>query len=155
MGTLTAHMNLHGVESSPLRQFEAPEGSLLHMLRSDSPQFLGFGEVYISTLKPGAIKAWKLHHKMTQNLVVPHGQVQFVIYDGRKSSPTYGSVQEIVLSRQHYTLLKIPPGLWYGFRGLDKGESLIVNCASIPHDPAEIERLPHDTERIPYIWNER
>ena len=41
-------------------------------------------EAYFSIIKPGYIKAWKLHKKMTMNIVVPIGSVQFVFYDKNK-----------------------------------------------------------------------
>ena len=136
----------------PQKKIASAEGSLLHVLRADSPLFKNFGEVYVSTVMNGAVKAWKMHKLMTQNLVVPHGQVLFSIYDGRQDSRTYGCVQEVLLSREDYFLMQIPPLVWYGFRGMASLESLIVNCASLPHDPDEVERLPSDSDRVPYRW---
>lgn len=143
---------IHDVKIHPLKVFTSNEGSLLHLLRSDSPLFKKFGEVYISTIMNRSIKAWKLHLKMEQNLVVAQGKVRFVFYDPRKESPSYGQIQEIILSRQNYSLLQIPAKIWYGFQGESNGESLLVNCATIPHSSEEIERLPAQTELIPYRW---
>ena len=42
--------------------------------------------------------------------------------------------------------------VWYGFQGLATGDSLIANCASLPHDPAEVDRLPEQAATIPYVW---
>ncbi len=143
---------IHGLRSFPLKVFESAEGSLLHMMTENSPAFKKFGEVYISTIVQGAIKAWKKHDKMTLNLAVPYGAVSIVIYDERELSPSYGCIQEIILSRAKYELLQLPPLLWYGFRGVGEGESIIVNCADLPHDPDEIHRLPAHSEQIPYLW---
>jgi dTDP-4-dehydrorhamnose 3,5-epimerase-like enzyme len=40
-------------------------GSVMHMLRADAEHFQGFGEIYFSTVNPGAIKGWHIHREMT------------------------------------------------------------------------------------------
>ena len=40
-------------------------------------------EIYFSWINKKAIKGWKLHKKMSMNLVVPIGKVKFVFYDGK------------------------------------------------------------------------
>ena len=144
---------IHGVGVHPLKVLADERGALLHMLRRDSPLFERFGEVYFSEVNPGIIKAWKRHTRMTQRLAVPVGRVKFVLYDDRADSPTKGRVNVWILGRPSaYRLLIIPPGIWYGFQGVDSRPSLIANCADLPHDPAEMEQLKPDTGMIPYRW---
>ena len=38
---------------------------------------------------------------------------------------------------------------------LGQTPSIVANCASHPHDPAEIDRLDPFTDRIPYDWAPR
>jgi dTDP-4-dehydrorhamnose 3,5-epimerase len=78
--------------------------------------------------------------------------VHVVIYDDRPGSATRGRVDERVLQRSVHGVLHIPAGLWYGFRGVAAGESVILNCVSEMHDPTESERRPTDTPAIPYRW---
>lgn len=102
---------------------------------------------------PGAVKAWKRHRVQTQNLTVPVGRVQIVIYDARGKSPTAGRVQIFELGRPDaYARLRIPPGLWYGFRCRGEKPALLVNCPDFPHNPAEGEKLAEDDSEIPYRW---
>jgi dTDP-4-dehydrorhamnose 3,5-epimerase len=146
---------IDGLKIIPLKQIPDDQGSVMHMLRSDDSWFKGFGEVYCSNIKKGAIKAWKKHHEMIQNLAVPVGKVQFVIFDDRKDSPTYGNIQEVALGEAEYSLLQIPAGLWYGFMGLgstSSSNSLIINCADQVHNPEKMERMPIDTKTISYSW---
>lgn len=144
---------IHGVGVHPLKVLADERGALLHMLRHDSPLFDRFGEVYFSEVNPGTVKAWKRHVRMTQRLAVPVGRVKFVLYDDRADSPTKGRVNVWILGRPSaYRLLIIPPGIWYGFQGVDSRPSLIANCADLPHDPAEMEQLKPDTGMIPYRW---
>ena len=42
---------IEGVKITPLKQIKAERGKIMHMLRSDSPVFKSFGEVYFSTVK--------------------------------------------------------------------------------------------------------
>ena len=42
---------LSGVKLIPLKVIEDSRGDILHMIRSDSDYFLGFGEAYFSTIK--------------------------------------------------------------------------------------------------------
>jgi dTDP-4-dehydrorhamnose 3,5-epimerase len=147
---------IRGIVAQTLPVLPAEGGDVLRMLRSDHPLFSGFGEVYFSEVLPGAVKAWKLHRRQTQHLAVPVGRVLFAVYDPRPDSPTFDKVREYILGRpDSYCLLRIPPGLWYGFTALGKKTALLCNCADMPHDPAESERKPPDTPDIPYTFCNR
>jgi len=127
----------------------------MHMLRADDPQFEQFGEIYFSMVYPGAIKAWHLHTKMTLNYAVVVGMVKLVLYDPRPSSPTKGEVQELFLGEENYARVKIPPGIYNGFKGVGTIPAIVANCATIPHDPQEILRLDPYSKEIPYDWDIR
>jgi dTDP-4-dehydrorhamnose 3,5-epimerase len=42
--------------------------------------------------------------------------------------------------------------VWNGFKGMGSELSVVANCASIPHDPDEIDRLDPMSGDIPYDW---
>ena len=151
-GIIAGSRMVHGVEIFSLARIADERGMVLHMLRADAPHFQGFGEIYFSWIRAGMTKAWKRHHRMTQNLAVPVGAIKLVIYDDRADSPTHGNMQEITTGHDNYGLVRIPPRLWYGFTALGTGDAMIANCASIPHDPQEVERVPPDHPAIPYRW---
>lgn len=143
-----------GVSLTDLRQISDERGAVLHMLRSDAVDFTKFGECYFSEVLPGAVKAWKQHHRQTQNLAVPVGRIKIVIYDDRHSSATKGQLQTIELGRPDaYQRLKIPAGLWYGFSCISVTPALLANCADLPHNPTESELRSVDDPRIPYQWS--
>jgi dTDP-4-dehydrorhamnose 3,5-epimerase len=146
---------IDGIVITPLRQIPDERGKIMHMMRSDDPQFERFGEIYFSMVYPGAIKAWHLHTKMTLNYAVVAGMVKLVLYDPRSSSPTKGEVQEIFLGEQNYARVKIPPGIYNGFKGIGAIPAIVANCSTIPHDPAEIQRLDPFSKDIPYDWDLR
>lgn len=145
-------MKIHDVLLTPLRQIPDERGSVMHMLRATDPHFAGFGEIYFSTVRQGAVKAWKRHRQMTLNLACPFGEVRLVIYDDRENSPTHGILDELILGPASYHLVTVPPMLWTGFAGVAAVPSLVANCASLPHDPLEADRLDAHDPAIPYAW---
>jgi dTDP-4-dehydrorhamnose 3,5-epimerase len=52
-------------------------------------------------------------------------------------------------------MVRIPPMVWNGVKGLGGSPAMIANCASHPHDPDEISRLDPCSDRIPYDWSLR
>jgi dTDP-4-dehydrorhamnose 3,5-epimerase len=143
---------IHDVRVTPLRRIPDERGAIMHMLRRDDPRFEAFGEIYFSLVYPGVIKGWHLHARMTLNYAVPVGMIKLVCFDDRADSPSRGTLQEIHLGELHYALVTIPPGIWNGFTAEGTAAALVANCATEPHDPAEIERLDPFSEQIPYDW---
>jgi dTDP-4-dehydrorhamnose 3,5-epimerase len=143
---------IDGVRVDPLRQIRDERGAIFHMLRNDDPAFEKFGEIYFSLVHPGWIKGWHLHTKMTLNYAVPVGRVLIVLFDPREGSPTKGRVQEIPAGEDDYKRVRIPAGVWNGFLGLGDRDAVVANCATLPHDPDEIKRLPPADRSIPYSW---
>lgn len=143
---------IDGVIITPLKQILDERGKVMHMLKNSDPYFSTFGEIYFSCIYPDAIKAWHIHSKMTLNYAVPHGKIKFVLYDNREISPTRGEIQEIFIGPDNYVLVTVPPMVWNGFKGMGSELSVVANCASIPHDPDEIDRLDPMSGDIPYDW---
>ena len=142
-----------GVAVHPLRKIADERGAVFHMLRADAPHFQKFGEIYFSKAYPGVIKGWHLHRRMTLNYAVVTGMAKIVLYDPRPDSPTRGEVQEIYAGDDSYVLVTIPPGVWNGWKCVGTGPAIVANCATEPHDPAEIERLDPFHPSIPYDWS--
>lgn len=127
-------MSVSQIVVTPLKRIPVVGGDVLHAMKRCDPGFVDFGEAYFSQIEPGAVKAWKRHLRMTLNFVVPVGAVQFVFVDDE------GAMREEVVAPDRYVRLTVPPGIWFGFKGLFAPYSLLLNVADIPHDPDEIER---------------
>ena len=123
------------------------------MLRKDEKIFEKFGEIYFSLAYPGVIKGWHLHKKITLNYAVIQGMIKLVLYDDRLHSPSYGNLLEIFIGRENYCLVKIPPKIWNGYKCIGNSSALVANCATLPHDPAEMDRLDPFSNKIPYDWS--
>ena len=143
---------IEGVIVTPLKKIEDERGAVMHMLRVDSPVFQQFGEIYFSSIKQGAVKAWKKQKSKILNYAVPFGSVHVVLFDDREQSPTHGNIEEYVLGPHQYRLLTIPPGVWTGFQGLASDVSIVANCASEPHQSSEAFHCRIDEPSIPYDW---
>lgn len=138
MGDMT--VNIDGMLCTPLNVIRGDLGDVYHALKVTDEGYSGFGEAYFSTVAQGAIKGWKRHKQMTLNLVVPVGEVRFVVFDDRAGFESRGTFVDLTISPSNYRRLTLPPGLWFGFMGIAAGPNLVMNVASIPHDPAEVEQ---------------
>ncbi len=143
---------IEGVKVVPLQRIPDERGTVMHMLRSTDPHFIEFGEIYFSTVYPGVVKGWHLHHRMTLNYACVHGRIKLVIYDGREGSPTRGELMELFLGPDNYCLVQIPVEVWNGFKGMGNEPAIVANCATIAHDSSQSERMDPFDDRIPYNW---
>jgi dTDP-4-dehydrorhamnose 3,5-epimerase len=143
---------IDGVLIQPLKQIPDERGKIMHMLRADDPYFEKFGEIYFSVVYPGVIKGWHLHKDMTLNYAVVQGTIKLVLYDDRPDSSTHGELMELFLGEGNYALVKIPPKVWNGFKGIGLISAIVANCSTIPHDPDEIVRMDPLDNLIPYSW---
>ncbi len=134
---------------TPLKIIDVPGGNVLHALKNKDLGFNGFGEAYFSEVELMQIKAWKRHRKMTLNLIVPIGEIRFIVFDDRTADNCVS--QEITLSRQNYCRLTIPPMVWVGFQGRSKTTSMLLNIADLSHDPNEVDRK--DVNQIALDWS--
>ena len=142
---------MDGVSLQPLKQIVNEKGDLYHAMKKSSPGFEGFGEAYFSSVTHGVVKGWKQHQRMTLNLVVPVGAIAFVVYDERPESQTRGEFFQQILSQENYQRLTVAPGLWMAFAGVSRNLNLLLNIASIEHDPDEARN--RDLTEIPYAWD--
>jgi dTDP-4-dehydrorhamnose 3,5-epimerase len=132
-------MTLAGIQITPLARIATPGGDVMHAMKQSDAGFAGFGEAYFSWVAAGTVKAWKRHMRMTMNLVVPLGQVRFVF---RTVSPQGGDAfRSETIGDGRYARITVPPGIWFGFQGVGASPSLVLNMASIAHDPTEVERM--------------
>jgi len=144
---------IDGVKIIPLKTFLDERGLVRHMMRCTDEHFSRFGEIYFSYIYPGAIKGWHVHRKMELNYAVVCGNIKLVLYDDRTESPTFRELQVIFVGEDNYVLVKIPPHVVNGFKGIGNDRAIVANCSDIPHDPMEIERFDPFDKRIGYSWD--
>jgi len=134
---------MDGVILTPLKKITHLKGDIFHAMKKSEKEFSGFGEAYFSSVYQGKIKGWKKHNKMTLNMIVVKGEIEFVVYDNK-------SFFNVNLSKNNFQRLTVRPGLWLAFRGLSS-DNMLLNIASIEHDPKESENK--DLKIFPYDWH--
>ena len=139
---------IEGVIVTHLDIINTPGGNVMHAMKKTNVGYAGFGEAYFSQVGKGEIKAWKRHKKMTLNLVVPVGEIKFVLFDDREVSNT--QFQEVIISMAKYCRLTVPPMIWMGFKGQSDGDSMLLNIANIEHDQYEVDKM--SIEQIKFNW---
>ena len=125
------------IKIKALNQINVEGGNVLHALKASEEEFCGFEEAYFSTININKIKAWKRHLRMTMNLIVPVGEVQFNFYSQEKKL-----LSNIIIGEKNYSRITVPPMTWFGFKGLASNTSYILNISNKLHDPTEVERKP-------------
>ncbi|MDC0425431.1 WxcM-like domain-containing protein [Pelagibacteraceae bacterium] len=106
------------------------KGSILKIL--DYKKIKNIKEIYCSSLKFNKIKAWKLHKKMTCNLVVLFGKIQLVVYSNN------GKFSKFTITGKSNLMISIPPDVWFGMKGLSKIDSVVMNLSSLMHKKNEM-----------------
>ena len=148
-------MEIHDIKIKRLKVIPDERGFLMEILRKDDIEFFNdFGQVYISGVNSGAIKAWHYHKKQTDCVACIKGLIKLVIYDGRVDSPTYGMLEEFFIGELNPMLVKIPKGCYHGWKGIDKDVSLVVNCPDklYSYSSPDEHRLKPNSIEIPYDW---
>ena len=148
---------IQGAIVTPLKVMADERGRLMEMFRSDDPNFLKFGQTYMTTAYPGVVKAWHYHKKQVDNFIVVHGMLKVVLYDSREDSPTFGEVNEFFLGVHNPVRLTIPNLVYHGFKCIGDHEAICINVPSELYDykdPDEF-RMPAHGSEIPYDWGRK
>ena len=145
---------IEGVNVKRLKKLSDERGFLMEIMRCDDKLFKKFGQVYMTTAKPGYVKAWHYHKKQTDNFVCVKGSMRVGLYDGREHSKTKGEVQEFILSLDEPILLQIPPKILHGFESNIEEESVIISIPTEKYNynnPDEFRVDPFNND-IPFKW---
>lgn len=145
---------IEGVRVKPLRMIPDERGRLMELLRSDDEIFIKFGQVYMTTVYPGVVKAWHYHKKQYDNFVAVRGMIKLVLYDPREDSPTRGEINEFFLGDWNPQLVQIPPGVYHGFKCISETEAIVINIPTEVYDHAQPDEYRLDPHKggIPYDW---
>jgi dTDP-4-dehydrorhamnose 3,5-epimerase len=147
---------IQGIEIRKLEKHADERGFLCEILRKDWDLFEEFTMAYFSTTYPGVVRAWHRHPKTKQidNMCIIQGMAKIVVYDDRKNSRTKGTVNEFIIGEDNMTLLRIPGECWHGFKALGAKPVILINFPNklYNNESPDEERLPPDTNKIPYDW---
>ncbi len=147
-------MAIDGVQTKPLRVIPDERGRLMEILRADDPLFRQFGQIYMTSIYPGAVKAWHYHKLQYDNLAIVKGMLKLVLYDARPGSASCGQVQEFFIGEHNPLLVQVPPMVYHGFKGIGAEETLVINCPTEPYNRSKPDeyRLDAHAPEVPYDW---
>ncbi len=128
-------------------------GRVFEFFNGDSGVFEGpivFGHCF--TILPKTLKGWGAHLNKDDRYCLIAGEVLTVLFDSRKSSPTFGFIQEVWLSPEKDRKLRIPAGVWHLSINQTDSEVFLIDLPTQPYNHDEPDKiwLPWNTEKIPY-----
>ncbi len=147
-----------------LRVIPDERGRLMEILRNDDDLFEQFGQVYMTTVSPGVVKGWHYHKIQSDHFAVVRGMLKLALYDVRDPklgfgyegpvSETAGMVNEYFLGEHNPILVKIPPFVLHGFKGISTQETIVINIPTevYRYDQPDEHRVEPHSERVPYDW---
>ena len=145
---------IEGVKIKKLKVIPDERGRLMEIFRSDDKIFEKFGQVYMTTVKSGIVKAWHYHKIQTDNFCCVKGKIRLGLYDARGGSSTFSKTMDMVLSLDDPKLVSIPPYVYHGFKGIADEESIVINTPTEPYnhkEPDEYRVDPYKND-IPFDW---
>ena len=149
---------IDGVSVRSLTTLLDARGEICELVSMAWPEAAGVSSphVYLASVRTGIVKGWIVHRLQTDRLSLVTGTLHVVLYDGRPDSPTFGTVREVFGGDRARMLVVIPPGVWHAVRNVGETEGLYVNAPDLPYDHENPDkcRLPIDTDRIPYSFDE-
>ena len=145
---------IQGVEIKKLKVMKDERGKLMEILRSDDKIFAKFGQVYFTTAYPGTTKAWHYHKKQDDHFCCIAGLMRLALYDARPKSKTYKEVNDFELGLDNPQVVKIPKGVYHGFKCVSQEEAIVINVPTYPYNPAKPDEYRIDAfdNAIPYDW---
>lgn len=145
---------IEGVFIKELKVVRNEKGHLMEVQRNDDSFYPGFGQTYITSTKPGIVKAWYRHHHQIDQIALISGELLLVLYDSRPGSSTFKTLQEITITESTPLLVQIPVEVWHGFqsRGKESAFLMHLNSSAFSFDATDEDRLPVDDPTIPYQW---
>jgi dTDP-4-dehydrorhamnose 3,5-epimerase len=153
---------IQGVHIKPLKVYaDLPDtaevtkpGFLMEVLRDDEGLLKRFGQSTFTVAYQGTIKAFHWHERQDDLWFIATGKARVVLYDARKTSPTFGTTQVIMAGVDDYKLICIPFGVAHGYQVLSDEPVLLFYHTTESYDAKNPDerRIPYDDPAIGFNW---
>ena len=104
-------------------------GWLAEILRKEHLEDKNFGQIYITTAQPGAIKANHYHKRKTEWFCVIKGKAKLVLRDINE-----GKKHEIIMGEDNMIVVKIPPKVIHAVKNIGEDVMYLVCCVDEPYN---------------------
>ena len=142
------------IRNTKLKVIMHQKGNIRKILDINDEYYKGFGEVYTSDINFLSIKGWKLHKNKTSNFVVVHGLVKFVAWEPER--PNFFNTYNVGIQPDNllnYNRITIGPNVWFGFKGLCKPVSRVLNISNILNSDTITQNM--DLDAVNYDWGDQ
>lgn len=120
---------IEGVLVKALTQYEDARGWLCEVYRSDeAPQDTLAAMCYVSVTRPSVVRGPHEHRDQTDWFCfVGPSQFKLVLWDNRKTSPTYRRRMKLVVGEGNPASVIVPPGVVHGYQNVGQRDGWVVN----------------------------
>ena len=150
---------IDGVQIEPLQIYPDDRGFFTELARLGKglatkmvPDAIHKIQVSLTLTYPGTIKAIHYHSEQTDLWAPVSGMVQVFLYDLRRHSRTFGTINTIFVGRFQPWEILIPPGVGHGYKALGTEPIQLVYFTDRHYNPADELRLPYNHTDIAYDW---
>jgi dTDP-4-dehydrorhamnose 3,5-epimerase len=150
---------IDGVQIEPLQIYPDDRGFFTELARLGKglaanmvPDAVHKIQVSLTLSYPGTIKAIHYHSEQTDLWAPVSGMVQVFLYDLRRHSKTFGTINTIFVGRFQPWEILIPPGVGHGYKALGTEPIQLVYFTDRHYNPADELRLPYNQPDIAYDW---
>jgi dTDP-4-dehydrorhamnose 3,5-epimerase len=111
-------------------------------------------QIFKVMLHPGGLSAWHQHRNTLDRIAVFSGTLKLVLFDGRKDSPTAGTINEFLLSDLRPGTVIIPAGVWHGVQNISSEPSFLINMVDLAYKYEDPDhwKVPANDPQIPYTF---
>ena len=145
--------SLHGVVVKEIANVLATNGYLTEVWRPDwRLDAHSAGHVIQRVYEGGTASAWNAHAHATDGIFCGVGRARVALYDGRRSSPTFGASVGFCIGAERPAIVVVPPGIWHAIRNIGHTPCVVINVVdrAYDYDDPDVFRLPLDTPLIPF-----
>jgi dTDP-4-dehydrorhamnose 3,5-epimerase len=109
-------------------------------------------QVSFTLTYPGTIKAIHYHSEQTDIWAPVSGMMQVFLYDFRRNSKTFGSINTIYVGAHRTWKILIPPGVGHGYKVLGLEPIRLLYFTDRHYNPADELRVAYNDPAIAYDW---
>jgi len=128
-----------GVRLLELQRLEDNRGWFLKVLKRDQlvKSTAEFGEIYISSGKPGAFKGGHYHSRTTEWFLVIKGEARFWCKPDNSEE-----WRTMILKDRKPVLIEVCPGICHAFENVKTSQLLVLAYCNEPYNPNDPDTFP-------------
>lgn len=121
---------VEGVVWKPLTRHRCERGWLCELYRIDEISAIEMRPSmgYISVTEPGKVRGPHEHEYQTDRFCfLGPGDLRLYLWDMREDSPTFGSMQSVVVGTAYPVSVTVPPGVVHAYKNISSWPATVLN----------------------------